>query len=253
MICKECGARFDETEAQCPFCGALNYIGAESKYMEHLMDMKEDLSEMSDDSSEAYHATFKKSTLIIITTICVLAILAALIISIILGYSSYTSKSDAKLVKAQMQWRQEYYDDLDQMYNAKDYDGILNFYDEHSTDEGFSPYNWAHSDFIMLYDTYTQFQTLAAYADTTDLNELTWCLYSAASLDYDAVQDFYSYTDEEMQLIASWQEETAAFYHDTLGLSDEEIAEMKSAICDDNTLGFPSSKACKKYLKQRFE
>lgn len=253
MICKECGAIFDEKEAKCPFCGALNYTGAESEYMEHLMDIKENLSEMSDDSSETYHSTLKKSTLIIIITLSILLIVGILIASIIGVYSAHSSQSSAKLQKAQMLWREQYADEYNQMYEDGDYDGILAFFDEHASDEGFSAYSLEHCDFIMLYSTYVQFQELVDDVNTDNLNELTWCLYYAALVDYSATQDFFSYTDEEKELISGWQEETAAFYHDTLGLSDDEIAEMKEFISNDDSIQTPSSKNCKKYLQQHFE
>lgn len=252
MICKECGAKFDVHKPACPYCGALNYIGAEKEYMEHLKDIENDLSEMSDDSKEAYHATIKKSTLIIITTLCISFLFLILIAGIFYLHSSHSDKKESDLARAQLLWREQYFDDLDRLYEAGDYDGILDFYDEHINDEGFSPYSWEHCDFIEVYDFYTQFLTESASLDMTSLDDMTWCLYDAAQVDYSTTQDFLTYTDEELALIQSWQKETHRFYQEVLGLSDSEIDEMWSVITSDDSLSIPTSRGCKRFLEKYF-
>ncbi|MGN0130959.1 MAG: hypothetical protein ACI4AA_00805 [Lachnospiraceae bacterium] len=254
MKCKECGADFDEHLAECPFCGALNYTGAEEAYLNHLEKIRDDLSEMADDSEEAYKKTMKKSTLIIIIVLCCLILAAGLITGLFFLFRSSLFPTDnGDLQKAQMLWRNQYMDTLDEMYVEGDYDGILNFLNEHSGDEGFSPYGWAHLDFMEVYDTYTQFKAETQDPDKNDLEKMTWCLYDAASIDYATTQDFFEYTEEELELITSWQEETKTFYHEVLGLTDAEITEMKSEIASDDQLAIPTSKNCRKYLKQHFD
>ena len=195
--CKECGADFDKQLPECPFCGALNYTGAEAEYMQHLEGLRGDLAEMADDSEEAYKGTMKKSTLIIITTVCCLFLAVSLIIGVFFLFRSIFFKEEgADQQKAEIIWRNQYLDVLD---------------------------------------------------------EMTWCLYDAASVDYATTQDFYVYTEEELAMITSWQEETDTFYHEILGLSDEEILQMKTEIVSDDSLAIPTSKNCRKYLKKHFD
>lgn len=257
ITCRECGAGFDENDEKCPYCGAANHLGKEKEYLEHLENMRLELERMEDDSDEICDASIKKNTLIIITAICLLIPLFILILITI--YTDFilpktipeTDNEDVQ--KTQILWHEEYIDDLDQMYENADYDGILAFFNEHAGDEGFSPYTWEHCDFMEVYDSYTQFKDEEASLDMTNLDALTWCLYDAASIDHSTTQDYFVYTDEELALIASWQEETAAFYHETLGLSDTEIEEMKSVIISDDELALPSSKGCREFLQQHFE
>lgn len=252
--CKECGADFDKQLPECPFCGALNYTGAEAEYMQHLEGLRGDLAEMADDSEEAYKGTMKKSTLIIITTVCCLFLAVSLIIGVFFLFRSIFFKEEgADQQKAEIIWRNQYLDVLDEMYDNGDYDGIVDFLNEHVEDAGFSPYTWEHLDFIEAYDTYAQFKAEAADLDRNDLDEMTWCLYDAASVDYATTQDFYVYTEEELAMITSWQEETDTFYHEILGLSDEEILQMKTEIVSDDSLAIPTSKNCRKYLKKHFD
>lgn len=56
MICKNCGAHFDDLLPKCPYCGEFHYAGAQKEYMDHLEDMKDDL----EDLSEAFPVNFKK-------------------------------------------------------------------------------------------------------------------------------------------------------------------------------------------------
>lgn len=251
IICKECGAEFEEREPACPYCDALNYIGAEAQYMDNLEDIRSDLSEMSDDAKEAYTSSAKKSTIVIIVTLCCLLLVAAIVLSLILiTHAIISATEDEDLVKAQMLWREQYMDDLDAMYEAGEYDEILAFIDEHAEDKGFSFYSWEHSDFIEVYNTYTRFQTDLLYFDINDKDMVKWTLYDAISLDYFLSGDVYMFTEEEIVLIEGWREESYAFYRNTLGLSDAEIEEMKAFVSADNDFGLPSSKMCEKYLEE---
>lgn len=254
ITCKECGADFDEYLSECPFCGALNYTGAEEQYLEHLEDIQDDLSDMADASAGDYHASLKRSARIMLTTFCCLILAAGLFAGIFFLIRSRTDSADSsEMQKAQLLWRNRYLDTLDEMYASGNYDGIVTFLDEHAGDEGYSPYSWEHLDFIEIYISYQTFLAERENLDQTDLDAMTWCLYDAASVDYAATQDFYSYTAEELVILGEWQEETAAFYRETLGLSDEEIVRMKSEIVSDDELAIPTSKACKKYLKKTFD
>lgn len=247
--CKECGADFDEHLPECPFCGALNYSGAEEQYLEHLEEIKSDLSDLADDSEQAYHVSMKKSTLIIITTICCLLLAAGLFAGIFFLIRSASSASGSdELQKAQILWRNQYMDTLDEMYADGDYDGIIAFLDEHVSDEGFAPYGWEHLDFIELYDSYINFKDEAILDKNDYISEYTTLLYYAASVDYAAEQDFFTYTEEELELIASYQEETAAFYHKVLGLTDDEIVQMKSEIASNDDLALPTWDNCRNYI-----
>lgn len=220
--CKECGANFDEHLPACPFCGTRIISG-------------------------------QKNLKVIITALCCLLLTAGLFTGIFFMIRSASLESESyQLSKAQMLWRNQYTDVLDEMYADGDYDGIIAFLDEHADDTGFFPYGWEHLDFIELYASYI------AYKDETSMwgdrnyyvSEFATCLYYAASVDYAAEQDFFTYTEEEQELIASYQEETAAFYRKTMGLTDDEIVLMKSEIAsdDDGNPAIPTYENCRNYI-----
>ena len=39
IICSSCGAEFEDTLPKCPYCGSLNYKGAEAEYLGKLESM----------------------------------------------------------------------------------------------------------------------------------------------------------------------------------------------------------------------
>lgn len=221
--CKECGANFDEHLSACPFCGAPNYSGSKKRFR------------------------------IIMTTLCCLFLAAGLFTGIFFMIRSASFKSESyELSKAQMLWRNQYMDGLDEMYADGDYDGIIAFLNEHADDAGFFPYGWEHLDFIELYASYIAYKDEASMWGDRNyyVSEFATCLYSAASVDYAAEQDFFTYTEEEQELIASYQEETARFYRETLELTDDEIVLMKSEIAsdDDGNPAIPTYENCRNYI-----
>ena len=46
ITCRECGAPIEELAERCPYCGAINGLGAEHKYMQDMYDLKDDLKEV---------------------------------------------------------------------------------------------------------------------------------------------------------------------------------------------------------------
>ena len=46
--CKSCGAEFEENLAKCPYCGTLNYKGAEQEYLNKLKNIQEDMEDLQE-------------------------------------------------------------------------------------------------------------------------------------------------------------------------------------------------------------
>lgn len=251
IMCKQCGAEFDETKAACPFCGHLNYIGAEGEYLQHIDDINQNMSDMADDSETEYKSAVKKTVLIIIGVISVVLLLLGLLIGIIFFYRQYTEKKDEESYRASLMWKKEYYDDLDAMYETGKYDEINTFLNEHVSDEGYHPYEWEHMDYMQLYQTYQNFLEDSARFDTMNLTYMYWTLYSILSL-LDATNlEYYTLTEEEAAQVVQWQKEAYAFLTDHMELSESEIEDLKKETCYEGQT-FPSYSKCKKYIKKRY-
>ncbi len=46
IICSSCGAEFEDTLPKCPYCGSLNYKGAEAEYLGKLESMRQDMQQL---------------------------------------------------------------------------------------------------------------------------------------------------------------------------------------------------------------
>ena len=46
IICSSCGAEFEDTLPKCPYCGSLNYKGAEAEYLGKLESIRQDMQQL---------------------------------------------------------------------------------------------------------------------------------------------------------------------------------------------------------------
>ena len=152
MKCKHCSAEFDDNLPQCPYCGALNYTGAEQEYFEHLHDLNDEMADMSDDSKETFQSGFKKSMTIAASIIGVAILVIGLLVGLYFLYYNYSSKKSEEEYLASRTWKNTYYEELDTLYAQNDYDAILLFLSEHVNDKGYFPYEWEHLDLICCFE-----------------------------------------------------------------------------------------------------
>ena len=61
FYCTSCGAQVSENEEKCPYCGAINPVGAEAAYMNKLHKLNKTMSQMDDDLEETYVRELKRS------------------------------------------------------------------------------------------------------------------------------------------------------------------------------------------------
>ena len=46
IICSSCGAEFEDMLPKCPYCGTMNYKGAEMEYLDRLEDVRSDMEQL---------------------------------------------------------------------------------------------------------------------------------------------------------------------------------------------------------------
>lgn len=251
MKCKQCSAEFDDSLPQCPYCGALNYTGAEQEYFEHLHNLNNEMGELSDDSEETYKSGFRKSITIAVGIIGGLIILIGLLIGLFLLYRNYSDKKSEEEYQASRIWKNTYYEELDAMYAQEDYDEISQFLNDHIDDKGYYPYEWEHLDFIQAYAGYQNFLEDSANFDTNNLTNMYWTLYDILYMQTIVDQPYLVFTDAERAQILEWKAETYAFLTNHMGMTESEIEEMKKeTLSDDYT--YPIADKCRKYIKKRY-
>ena len=83
IICSSCGAEFEDTLPKCPYCGSLNYKGAEAEYLGKLESMRQDMQQLEQVPEKELKKKLKKKQKCVIKLLILLAALAAILAVIV--------------------------------------------------------------------------------------------------------------------------------------------------------------------------
>ena len=244
---------------KCPYCGALNAVGGEKKYMDTLFELKEDVEELKTAPVQAYKEEVRRTGKIIKRTLFAVIIAAFCIWGAYLWvHMSLNKEEPIEDVKARLEWERETYPKLDELYEAKDYDGILEFEDQVMEEGLYTIMGWEHYYFINEYRRYMSFKEDASIIESGnyDKDDVYWCIVDAMFLKQD--KSYAGYTDEELQHIEDYRTETNEFLKVTLGMEQEEIDKLYDECCAQDKYGLYfnyklAEKKIKAYIKNNME
>ena len=153
--CESCGAKFDIHETKCPYCGSINIVGAEEKYMEKMQGIMDDLADVDDKQKDDIKKETKKNIKTIVITV---SILAAGFLILIIAYSVYSKSMEKHYDSLGVyesnpmevaKWNEEHLFKLDEMYDNNDIDGLVKYYNELSASGDIGGFfSWEHSFLI---------------------------------------------------------------------------------------------------------
>ena len=111
IMCRECGAPIEELAERCPYCGAINELGAEHKYMQDMYDLKDDLKEVGNIPSEEIKAEVKSNVHFTGKAVAVLLALVLILAAVFLFlrysgdiiYSVYNKMTDTHMADTREQ------------------------------------------------------------------------------------------------------------------------------------------------------
>ena len=262
ITCRECGAPIEELAERCPYCGAINELGAEHKYMQDMYSLKDDLKDVGNIPSEEIKAEVKSNVHFTGKAVAVLLALVLILAAVFLFlrysgdiiYSVYNKMTDTRMAdtREQMQWERENFPKLDAWYEEGDYDSILTFFNEIDAATGgisYSYTNWEHWNIIPFYDAYQECMELKKYiqqGEETYLYEYQAALYDALTMNYDK-EWFHQVDDKDESLVDGWIEETMRFVKDTYQMGDSEIKDLEHQAEKDHFLDY---KVIYKYVEE---
>lgn len=126
----------------------MNEAAAESDYMKHLEEIRSDTADLAQvpgqETSREIRTQGRRLWKVIVITAIILAAAAGLVITL----ERLTDRDVDQ--KAEYIWQQETYPKMDQAYDSKDYDALMDYYAE-ASQKGYSFYTWDHEDFLFLY------------------------------------------------------------------------------------------------------
>ena len=151
--CPNCGASYELGLLHCPYCKSVDDYQDESEYLEDLDELKDKLEDMPEDVLREQTKIQTMEAAKDFRKIFLIVGAAAAVILLLFGAGVFIDKvvmgnSDAKMKeKAQEEylWKQENFPKLEELYEAKDYDGLLEFLD--NTDNP-GIYDWDHYPLI---------------------------------------------------------------------------------------------------------
>lgn len=257
-ICINCGATIPDSEAKCPFCGYINISGAEAKFMRDIQKTESDMSQIPDLQQKEYKKHMSKNTKIVLITVSVVVLLLGIVFGLNALFEKVLYSYDEVDVKAQMLWQKENFPILDEMYNAGDYEGIVEFYydlyvynDQNDTD--YSIYDWEHYYFI---DAYRRFSDVEMYITDLDMG-IELSDYAAECLvyycmwfhyrEYDTDNEFMKLTDEEVEIADGYKKITDEYFFERLGFTEEEAEELYIKAVEKDGFGSIDMQTCWKY------
>lgn len=258
LYCENCHAPIEEDSTKCPYCGALNIAGGEKQYMEQLYGIKKDVEALSSASEKEYRREIEKTGRVIRRTFLVIAVVtffAGLLFFLSRKWGNY--EPTAEEIKAQMQWEKEVFPQLDALYAAGDYDGVMECVAENQEEAYYSVDNWKHADFINVYTWYQSCtERLERAANGYDGESAGECILDALFLLQERKYD--TYTEKEETLIEAYQEEVKQQIGALFDIQEEELTRLYEECCVKDEYGVyfdyqTAKKKVKHFVKEQIK
>ena len=252
IYCKSCSATYDIHLPKCPYCGEVNEYGDELSYQEHLETIQDDMEEMIDDSLEGATDEMVQRGRGALKYFIIIG--AAILSVIILALVAITlkDKKEAREAKEEILWERQAYAQMDSLYEAKDYDGLLRYMEDFYSDpdhEKHTLYNWKHIEFLSAYMDYKYMcvavENASKYPEDIKMTKQSVLLY-ALELKNENWEAKYttvkSVSKSEYELIMTYVSEADDILLNHLGLSKEEVDDIISETTYDTGSSILSSK-----------
>lgn len=244
IICGSCGAEFADTLPKCPYCGSLNYKGAEAEYLGKLEGVRQDMQQLEKVPEKELKEKIKKKQKFVVSILIALAAVAA-VFAVIIYRVRYVEPRDAR---ADYLWEKENFPVLDRLYEAKDFEGLAEIYEQAVTEDR-SIDRWEHGGIftrLMSCRNVKEYlaleqsgETLLEYQQVQLLDDY-WIL---RGLDYGGL----NLTEEDKEYIRPYVEETLNSMVDRYTFTEEEEKKFLDTL--ENNYGYPKYEDCQEYIK----
>ena len=253
VICNNCGGKFKNEFSYCPYCGHINETSARKNFLNKMRKVTKDLENLPEESKNIYKNEMKKE---VHKTKKILLLIGSLVIifSIFSFFLSLTYKNDSEDIKEEIYWEKEYFPYLDELYEQKNYEAILEFMEDHYDEPGECFYRWKHYEFLDLFEDYTYvLEIMEEWQEKSKSREdyIGGWIYSAANLYfYEYLPKMKEYLTEHGKELETWKKEAAHFLFDYLKFTEEELDIFGKEAFEEGYLSFTY---CKKYGKNKLE
>ena len=244
IVCGSCGSEFEDTLSKCPYCGSMNYKGAEAEYLGKLEGMRQDMQQLEKVPEQELKSKIKKKQKFVLRILVGLVLVVAVVVAIRLKESNIPQRD----AKADYQWQKENFPIMDQMYREKDFDDLAEFYEEAILEDKPAA-NWEHSAIftaLMISKEITTYleqekngETLYEYQQV----ELVCDYWILKGLDYGGSM----MTDAEKETIRPYVEAARNSLEGRFTFTEEEKKKFTDSLL--NNYGYPKYEDCEEYVK----
>lgn len=263
IICRNCGAKIDASDTECPYCHALQYDAAEKEYMKDLYHAKDTMGNLDDEAKKLVRINLMQKV-----GITVGAVVIALLIGIFAGYRDYmeiyNDADDQKRAVKNVLWYDENIDALNQYYTDGDYEAA---HDLIATVQGRQQLlnAWEHYSFIELYYNYgirgllqykeiikekeqvSEYEFNNAYEGALEL------IYGLSKTDLYKTRAYENCSAQDKKIVQQWEVEARAFLEETIGLTEGQYMTDIEKIYTDGYVDYEKLRECREKYYQIYE
>ena len=152
IICKACGAEFDASNPNCPYCGSTNLSGAETEYLKKLDGIKENLDDLNDYHLNETKKQFKAQGTKLIAMIVLPITLIIFVMLLIVIFQDINNKiiAENNYIKL-LEYQNETYPKLDEAYEKGDANTLVQI-EKDAREEDIKIKSWDHYGWYSLYE-----------------------------------------------------------------------------------------------------
>ena len=224
VICGSCGAEFEDTLPKCPYCGTMNYKGAEQEYMEKLSDIREDLEDLEEVPKEEVKKEIRRQGHFLRKILVAVGLVVVALASLFY----WLSRRDERDSKQDYLWKQENFPYMEELYEAGQYEELVAVYLD-ASDEDKPVWEWEHAEFcleyvsVLLVEDWREAEAAGELTDRAD--------YAAFLFEESAVLGIPSneeLSEEEKEILAPFVETVRKEYESRWNLDPEEYERFAS-------------------------
>ena len=259
LRCPNCGALYREGLLHCPYCRSVDDYQDESEYLEDLDELKDRVEDLPETAQKESERAQKKELVMDMKKILFRVGLAAGIFLLLVGAGVFVDRvvegnsgtKDAKKQKEAYLWKQENFAKLDELYEKKDYQGLLDFEAEN---DNAGIYDWEHYPLLEALRDMDALDHELQYAETfggkdgsqLDLDNRAMILkYELELLFFDK----RAALDADKEIV---KERSAGYLQDMetrFALTPQELEELEKTAASNR--GYVYINDCRKFLKDR--
>ena len=239
VSCSNCNATFAAGDARCPYCGALNPLGAEQAYMAELDGIKRGTEDLAQEAQRGFAAGLSRNAK---RAVIIIAAVLALIAVSFLVYNLADSNEERRAVEsyqARETFRQEHFAEIERLYESGDDAAMGSYIWSLAQEPGYDAiYSWEHYGFLEVYDDYDLLNMFISdtRGNPAGIDDYVWSVAVAlrlAGIDDKGVEAPSALPEADEERATPYREFGWRYLEDTLQMDSSEIAAFADATRDE--------------------